>query len=33
MTSLEKETGRVEDMPKVKTELGRICSDFFGGRP
>jgi len=33
MTSLEKETGRIEDMGKVKTELGRICSDFFGGRP
>jgi len=33
MTSLEKETGRVEDMPKVKIELGRICLDFFGARP
>lgn len=33
MTSLEKETGRREDMGKVKMELGRICTNFFGGRP
>jgi lipoyl(octanoyl) transferase len=30
MTSLEKETGRIENMAKVKVELGRICSVFFG---
>jgi lipoyl(octanoyl) transferase len=32
MTSLEKETGRIENMGNIKAELGRICSDFFGGR-
>ncbi len=30
MTSFEKETGHPEDMQKMKKELGRICTDFFG---
>lgn len=30
MTSLEKETGHIEDMQKVRKELGQICTDFFG---
>ena len=33
MTSLEKETGKIEDMRKIKAEFGLILSDFFRSRP